>query len=160
MPSFDVVSEVDMHEVSNAVDQANREVSTRFDFKGTDSGFSREGAVVTLRTQSDFQLRQMLDILHGKLTRRGVDIACLTAGEPEVGAKTATQAVTIRQGLDTELCRKLVKMVKDSKLKVQAAVQGEKVRVTGKKRDDLQEVIATLREAKVDMPLQFINFRD
>ncbi|MDX1433448.1 MAG: YajQ family cyclic di-GMP-binding protein [Gammaproteobacteria bacterium] len=160
MPSFDVVSEVDMQEVTNAVDQANREVSTRFDFKGTDSRFDREGAVIKLSTQSDFQLRQMLDILQSKLSRRGIDIACLSLGEPEVGAKSATQAVTIRQGLDADLSRKLVKTIKDSKLKVQAAVQGDKVRVSGKKRDDLQKVIAALREAKVDMPLQYVNFRD
>lgn len=160
MPSFDVVSEVDMHEVTNAVDQANREVHTRFDFKGTDSSYAREDAVITMQTQSDFQLRQMLDILQGKLTRRGVDIACLTLGEPEVAVKSASQTVTIRQGLDADLCRKLVKMIKEPKLKVQAAVQGEKVRVTGKKRDDLQQVIATLRDAKLEMPLQFVNFRD
>ena len=160
MPSFDVVSEVDMHEVTNAVDQANREVHTRFDFKGTSSKFDRDDAVITMRSESEFQLKQMLDILQSKLNRRGVDIACLAIGEPEVSGKEARQAVTIRQGLDSDLSRKMVKMVKDSKLKVQAAVQGEKIRVSGKKRDDHQKVIATLREANIDLPLQFINFRD
>ena len=160
MPSFDVVSEVDMHEVTNAVDQANREVRTRFDFKGTDSSFSREDAAITMKSESEFQLKQMLDMLQGKLNKRGIDIACLSVGEPEQAGKEARQVVTIRQGLDKDLSRKIVKMIKDSKVKVQGAIQGDKVRVTGKKRDDLQHVIASLREAKFDMPLQYINFRD
>ena len=160
MPTFDVVSEVDMQEVTNAVDQSNREVRTRFDFKGTDSNYSRDGAAITLKSESDFQLKQMLDMLQGKLNKRGIDIACLAIAEPELVGKEARQTVTVRQGLETELCRKIVKMLKESKLKVQGAIQGDKVRVTGKKRDDLQEVIATLREAKFDMPLQYINFRD
>lgn len=160
MPSFDVVSEVDMHEVTNAVDQANREVRTRFDFKGTDSSFTREGDAITLKSESEFQLKQMLDVLQSKLNRRGVDIACLSVGEPELVGKEARQVVTIRQGLDTDLSRRIVKMIKESKLKVQGAIQGDKVRVTGKKRDDLQQVIASLREAKLDLPLQYVNFRD
>ena len=160
MPTFDVVSEVDMQEVTNAVDQANREVRTRFDFKGTDSNYSREGAAITLKSESDFQLRQMLDMLQGKLNKRGIDIACLGIAEPELVGKEARQTVTIRQGLETDLSRKVVKMLKESKFKVQGAIQGDKVRVTGKKRDDLQQVIASLREADFDMPLQYINFRD
>ena len=160
MPSFDVVSEVDMHEVTNAVDQANREVRTRFDFKGTDSSFTREGDAITLKSESDFQLKQMLDIIQSKLNRRGVDIACLSVAEPELVGKEARQVITIRQGLDTDLSRRIVKMIKESKLKVQGAIQGDKVRVTGKKRDDLQQVIASLREAKLDLPLQYVNFRD
>jgi uncharacterized protein YajQ (UPF0234 family) len=160
MPSFDVVSEVDMHEVTNAVDQANREVRTRFDFKGTDSSYSRDDAEITLKSESEFQLKQMLDILQGKLNRRGVDIACLTIAKPELAGKEARQVVTIRQGLETDLSRRIVKMIKESKLKVQAAIQGDKVRITGKKRDDLQNVIASLREADFDMPLQYVNFRD
>ncbi|NIP46530.1 MAG: YajQ family cyclic di-GMP-binding protein [Gammaproteobacteria bacterium] len=160
MPSFDVVSEVDMQEVTNAVDQANREVRTRFDFKGTDSSFLREGAAITLKSESDFQLKQMLDILQSKLSRRGVDIACLAIAAPELVGKEARQVVTVRQGLETDLSRRIVKLIKDSKLKVQGAIQGDKVRVTGKKRDDLQKVIESLREAKFDMPLQYINFRD
>ncbi len=160
MPSFDVVSEVDTHEVTNAVDQANREVRTRFDFKGTDSSFTREGEAITLKSESDFQLKQMLDMLQGKLNKRGVDIACLAIAEPELSAREAHQVVTVREGLETELCRRIVKMIKDSKRKVQGAIQGDKVRVTGKKRDDLQQIIASLREAKFDMPLQYVNFRD
>jgi len=160
MPTFDVVSEVDMQEVTNAVDQSNREVRTRFDFKGTDSSFTRDGAAIMLKSESDFQLKQMLDMLQGKLNKRGIDIACLAIAEPELVGKEARQTVTIRQGLETELSRKIVKMLKASKLKVQGAIQGDKVRVTGKKRDDLQEVIASLREADFDMPLQYINFRD
>jgi uncharacterized protein YajQ (UPF0234 family) len=160
MPSFDVVSEVDSHEVTNAVDQANREVRTRFDFKGTDSTFTRDGDAITLKSESEFQLKQMLDMLQGKLNKRGVDIACLSVAEPELVGKEARQVVTIRQGLETELSRRIVKMVKESKLKVQGAIQGDKVRVTGKKRDDLQKVIESLREAKIDMPLQYVNFRD
>ena len=160
MPSFDVVSEVDMHEVTNAVDQANREVRTRFDFKGTDSSFSRDDAAITLKSESEFQLKQMLDMLQGKLSKRGVDIACLKIADPELAGKEARQLVTIRQGLEKELARKIVKMVKESKLKVQGAIQGDKVRVTGKKRDDLQQIIAVLRDADFDMPLQYDNFRD
>lgn len=160
MPSFDVVSEVDMHEVSNAVDQANREVATRFDFKGTDSGFEREESVITLNSQSEFQLAQMLDILRARLNRRGVDLACLKAEAPEITGSRAKQVVTLRQGIEAELARKLVKRIKDTRLKVQAQIQGEKIRVSGKKRDDLQKVIAGLKAAEVDIPLQFNNFRD
>ncbi len=160
MPSFDVVSELDMHEVGNAVDQANREVTTRFDFKGTDSKFELEENVVTLQSQSDFQLGQMLDILRTKLNRRGVDLACLKIDEPETSGSQAKQKVTLRHGLESDLAKKLVKKIKDSKLKVQAQIQGEKIRVSGKKRDDLQQVISNLKAAEVDMPLQFNNFRD
>ncbi len=160
MPSFDVVSEVDSQEVTNAVDQSNREVRTRFDFKGTDPSFTRDGDAITLKSESEFQLKQMLDILQSKLNKRGVDIACLAIAEPVLVGKEARQVVTIRQGLETELSRRIVKMIKDSKLKVQGAIQGDKVRVTGKKRDDLQTIISTLRDAKFDMPLQYVNFRD
>lgn len=160
MPSFDVVSEVDSQEVTNAVDQSNREVRTRFDFKGTDSSFTRDGDAITLKSESEFQLKQMLDILQSKLNKRGVDIACLAIAEPVLVGKEARQVVTIRQGLETDLSRRIVKMIKDSKLKVQGAIQGDKVRVTGKKRDDLQTIISTLRDAKFDMPLQYVNFRD
>lgn len=160
MPSFDVVSEVDMHEVTNSIDQANREVSTRFDFKGTGSRFELDAAVVTLYSQSDFQLQQMLDILVSKLARRGVDVTCLDRGEPELAGQEARQRVTFRQGIDRDLARKIVKRIKDAKMKVQAAVQGEQVRVTGKKRDDLQAAIADLKSADMGLPLQFTNFRD
>lgn len=160
MPSFDVVSEVDMHEVTNAVDQANREVGTRFDFKGSNARYDRKEAEITLHAEVDFQLKQMLEILKDKLARRGVDIACLEIKDAETSLKEARQQVVLRQGLDSNLARDIVKRIKDAKLKVQAAIQGDKVRVTGKKKDDLQEVIALLRGAKLDLPLQFNNFRD
>lgn len=160
MPSFDVVSEVDMHEVTNAVDQANREVSTRFDFKGKNAKFDRQDNVVTMTAESDFHLKQMLDILHGKLVKRKVDLACLAVDEPEQAGKGARQVVTLRRGIDGELARRIVKTIKNTKMKVQAAIQGEKVRVSGKKRDDLQEVIGLLKDGDWDMPLQFENYRD
>jgi len=160
MPSFDVVSEVNHHELTNAVDQANREVSTRFDFKGSGSHFDLSGSLVTMHTQSEFQLQQMYDILCNKLVKRGVDIACLEPGKPDIQLKTATQAITVREGIDTAEAKKMVKLIKDRKMKVQAAIQGDQLRVTGKKRDDLQAVIALLREEKFAMPLQFRNMRD
>ena len=160
MPSFDVVSEFDAHEATNAVDQANREVTNRFDFKGTGSKYELENDVITLTTQSDFQLQQMMDILHQKLSKRGIDIACLKEEEPELTGTVARQKVIMRQGLDTLLAKDLVKKIKASKIKVQSAIQGEKLRVSGKKRDDLQAVIALLKEADVEMPLQYENFRD
>ena len=160
MPSFDVVSEFDAHEAANAVDQANREVNTRFDFKGTGSKYELEGEVISLTTQSDFQLKQMLDILHQKLSKRGIDIGCLKEEEPEITGSQARQKIIMRQGIDTPLARELVKKIKSSKIKVQAAIQGDKLRVSGKKRDDLQAVIALLKDADADMPLQYENFRD
>ena len=160
MPSFDVVSEVDMHEATNAIDQANREVGTRFDFRGSEASFTLADDVITLETESDFQLQQMLDILNNKLVKRGIDIACLDIKDPEVTGQRAHQTVTLQQGIEQPLAKKIVKMVKDKKLKVQAAVQGDKVRITGKKRDDLQSVIAMVKDAKLDLPLQYINFRD
>jgi len=160
MPSFDVVSEVNHHELSNAVDQANREVTTRFDFKGTGSSFELAGNLVTMNTQSEFQLQQMYDILCNKLVKRSIDIACLELGDPNIQLKTATQVVTVREGIDTAEAKKMIKLIKDRKMKVQAAIQGDQLRVTGKKRDDLQEVIALLKEDTFAMPLQFKNFRD
>lgn len=160
MPSFDVVSEFDLQEARNAVDQANREVDTRFDFKGTGSKFELEGQVVTLKSQTEFQLQQMLPILRQKLAKRGIDLACLKEEPPEITSSEARQKVVLRSGLDAPLARELVKTIKNSKLKVQAAIQGDKIRVTGKKKDDLQAVIALLKKAEVDMPLQFDNFRD
>lgn len=160
MPSFDVVSEVDFHEVTNAVDQANRELKTRFDFRGVDATFERADDIVTMTADAEIQLQQMLDILQSKLNRRGVDIACLEVEDPVKLGKQIKQKVTIKQGLDKDLSRKIVKLIKEKKLKVQAAIQGEKVRVTGKKRDDLQKTIAMLKAVELDMPLQFDNFRD
>ena len=160
MPSFDVVSDFDAHEATNAVDQANREVTTRFDFKGSGSKFVLEDNVVNLTSQSDFQLQQMLDILRQKLAKRGIDIGCMQEEEPEITGSEARQKVILRQGIETPLARDLVKKVKASKIKVQTAIQGEKLRVSGKKRDDLQAVIALLKDAKADLPLQYENFRD
>ena len=142
MPSFDVVSDFDAHEARNAVDQANREVNTRFDFKGTGSKFVLDGQLITLTSQSEFQLQQMLDILRQKLAKRGVDLGCLEEREAETVGSEARQTVLMRKGIESDLARKLVKMIKGSKLKVQAAIQGDKLRVSGKKRDDLQTVIS------------------
>jgi uncharacterized protein YajQ (UPF0234 family) len=161
MPSFDIVSEVDQQEVRNAVEQTNKEVSTRFDFKGSDARVEQAGYVLTVFADDDFKLNQVQDILNGKLAKRGVDIKCLELGKPEKisGNKVKRQA-TLKTGVETELAKKIVKLVKDSKLKVQASIQGETVRVSGAKRDTLQEVIALVRKSISDFPLQFNNFRD
>jgi cyclic-di-GMP-binding protein len=160
MPSFDIVSELNAHEVANAIDQANREVGTRFDFKGTNARFEQAELVVTLIAQADFQLKQMMDVLKLKLTKRGIDIVCMKVDEPVVVGQTAKQVVTLRQGIDTELGKKIQRLIKDSKLKVQAAIQDKQVRVTGKSRDDLQAVMAMIRGSKLELPMQFTNFRD
>ena len=160
MPSFDIVSELNPHEVANALDQANREVGTRFDFKGTGAKFELAELVITLSAPADFQLKQMMDILKLKLTKRGVDIVCMKVDEPVITGQIAKQVVTLRQGIDTELGKKLQRLLKDSKLKVQAAIQDKQVRVTGKSRDDLQSAIALVRGGKLELPLQFTNFRD
>jgi uncharacterized protein YajQ (UPF0234 family) len=160
MPSFDIVSELNPHEVVNAVDQANREVGTRFDFKGTNAKFELAELVITLSAPADFQLKQMMDILKLKLTKRGIDIVCMKVDEPVVTGQTAKQIATLRQGIDTELGKKIQRLIKDSKLKVQAAIQDKQVRVTGKSRDDLQSAIALVRGSKLELPLQFTNFRD
>jgi len=160
MPSFDVVSELNRHEVANAVDQANRELSQRFDFKDTGARFELKELVVTLHAQVDFQLKQMLEIVKLRLSKRGIDLKCLEVKEPQTTLSAAQQEVLLRHGIDAETARLLTRLIKDSRLKVQASVQGEKVRVSGKQRDDLQAAIALLRGAKVDRPLQFENFRD
>ncbi|NOT13088.1 MAG: YajQ family cyclic di-GMP-binding protein [Methylococcaceae bacterium] len=160
MPSFDIISEFDKHELQNAIDQANKEVTTRFDFKGTDSNFELNDDKLVMNSGSTFQLQQMFSIVCSKLTRRGIDIACMEVGDAKPSGKGMRQEITMKQGLDTSTAKKIVKLIKDKKLKVQAAIQGEQVRVTGKKRDDLQEVIQMLREEKLEMPLQFDNFRD
>jgi hypothetical protein len=160
MPSFDVVSEVDLQEVRNATDQANREVGTRFDFKGSEARFSLDDGVVNLQAESEFQLDQMMDILQKKLVKRSVDISCMDIAQPETANNRARQAVTMRQGIDTDTARKIVKEIKAAKIKVQAQIQGEQVRVSGKKRDDLQDTIALLKKADFGLPLQYINFRD
>ena len=160
MPSFDVVSEVDMHELSNAVDQANREVSTRFDFKGADCHFTLNEEVITLAAEGEFQLKQMRDILRAKMVKRKVDSGALDIQNPEGQLKNTRQKILLKQGLDGDVGRKITKLIKAGKFKVQAQVQDKQVRVTGKKRDDLQQVMAMLREEEVDVPLQFTNFRD
>lgn len=161
MPSFDIVSEFDKHELTNAVDQANREVTTRFDFKGSGATFKYEGEDITMKAEADFQLNQMLDVLHNKMAKRGVDVSHLNPQDPVIQHKSATQTLKLREGIEKDMAKKIVKLIKeDKRLKVQAAIQGEQVRVTGKKRDDLQAVIAMLREADLELPLQFENFRD
>ena len=160
MPSFDIVSEIELHEVTNAVDQASREVNQRFDFKGTNAKFELKEAVVTLSAPADFQLKQMLEILKLKLSKRGIDVACMKVDEPVTTGQVARQVITLRQGVDTELGKKLQRLIKDSKVKVQAAIQDKQVRVTGKSRDDLQDVIALVRKSELELPLQFTNFRD
>jgi uncharacterized protein YajQ (UPF0234 family) len=160
MPSFDVVSELNAHEVTNAVDQANRELGQRFDFKDTGAVFELQEFTVTLRAEVDFQLKQMLDILKVRLAKRGIDASCVDAQEAKSNLAAATQEVLLKHGIGQDEGRKIQRLVKDSKLKVQAAMQGDKVRITGKSRDDLQEAMALLRKSKFDVPLQFNNFRD
>ncbi len=161
MPSFDIVSEVDKHELTNAVDQANREVGNRFDFRGTDAKVEQSDKLLTMHADSDFQLDQLQDILRMKLVKRGIEVSCLEVKDPVGNGKMRKQEIIVREGLDKDTSRIIVKEIKASKAKVQAAVQGESVRVTGKKRDDLQGVMSLLRDNdKIDMPLQFNNFRD
>lgn len=160
MPTFDVVSEVDQHEVSNALDQANREIGARFDFKGSDAKIEIVEGHLQLEAQSEFQIDQMRDILTAKLAKRGVDVGALKINKVETTGTRARQKLEVRQGIDQDSARKLVKAIKESKMKVQASIQGEQVRITGKKRDDLQEAIALLKKSDLGLPLQFQNFRD
>ena len=160
MPSFDVVSELNHHEVDNAVDQASRELEGRFDFRGTDARFVLEKNQVTLEAPADFQLKQMLEILKLKLTKRGIDLVCLEVKESEVNLARARQAVVLREGIDADNARTIQRAIKESKLKVQAAIQSDKLRVTGKSRDDLQAAMALLKASKLEVALQFNNFRD
>lgn len=160
MPTFDVVSEVDKHELSNAVDQASRELVTRFDFKGSDARFELDGYVVTQSASSVFQLNQMLDILRARLSARGIDVRCLDVATPLENLGGARQKITIKQGIEQAISKKLIAALKSNKLKVEAQINGEKLRISGKKRDDLQAAIALLRKTDVELPLQFENFRD
>ena len=160
MPSFDVVSEVDLQEVRNAVDQANREIGTRFDFKGVQAGFELSDQTILLTAEQEFQLHQMLDILRQKLVKRKVDVASMAINDPVTSLNAARQEVGIKQGIDADTAKRMVKTLKGSKLKVQAQIQGEQVRVSGKKRDDLQQAIAALRDVDWGLPLDFTNFRD
>ena len=160
MPSFDIVSEVDTHELTNAVDQANRELSTRFDFKGVEAKFALEDKLVTQSAPSEFQLQQMTDILRARLIARKIDARCLDFGDIETNLAGARQKITVKQGIERELAKKLQGAIKDAKLKVDTQINGDKLRVTGKKRDDLQAAIALLRKSEFEVPLQFDNFRD
>lgn len=160
MPSFDIVSEVDMQELRNSVDQANRELGTRFDFRGVGASYELEDSAILIRAEEEFQLEQMADILRDKMVRRKVDTRCLDPGQIEASGREKRRRYAIVQGIDRDQSREIVKRIKDSKIKVQTSIQGEKVRVTGKKRDDLQETIALLRAAELAFPLQFDNFRD
>lgn len=162
MPTFDIVSEVDKTEVKNAVEQSNKEVGTRFDFKGSDARIEQAELVLTVFADNDFQLSQVQDILNTKLTKRGVDIKCLAVSEKieKVSGNKIKRDCTVKVGVETELAKKIVKLLKDSKMKVQASIQGETVRVSGAKRDDLQAAIALVRKSIADFPLQYQNFRD
>ncbi len=161
MPSFDIVSKVNTAELTNAVDQVSREISTRYDFKGTSAQIERQDDVVTLFADSEFQLKQILDILYQRAAKRGIDVASFDPQKIEaIGGDKTKQLINVKQGIDKELAKKIVKLVKDSGLKVQAAIQGEEVRVSGKKKDDLQSTIALLRGAKLGQPLQYVNFRE
>ena len=160
MPSFDVVSEIDKHELTNAIDQANRELTNRFDFRGTNARFELDDSVVSMSAPSEFQLQQMMDILRQRLTARAIDVRCLDLGNVESNLAGARQKVTVKQGIEQALGKKIVARLKDAKLKVEAQINGDKLRVNGKKRDDLQAAIAELRKAEFEFPLQFNNFRD
>jgi cyclic-di-GMP-binding protein len=160
MPSFDVVSEINTHELTNAVDQAIRELEQRFDFKGTGAKFELEETTVTMTASADFQLKQMLDILKLRIAKRGIDIGCLEVKDPEITLASAKQQVILKHGIDADTGKQVSRLIKDSKLKVQAQIQGDKVRITGKKRDDLQDAIALLKKSELGIPLQFDNFRD
>ena len=161
MPSFDIVSEVNQVEVRNAVDQTNKEVSTRFDFKGSDARVESKESVLTLYADDEFKLKQVNDILIGKLAKRGVDTRALDPKDAEkVSGNKVKQALTVRTGVEQELAKKIQRLVKDSKMKVQASIQGDAVRVSGTKKDDLQAAIALVRKSVTDFPLQYQNFRD
>ena len=160
MPSFDVISEVDKHELTNAVDQATRELTNRFDFKGVDAGFELDGFVITLSAPSDFQLKQMLEILRARLTARRIDVRSLDVAEPEINLASAKQKVTVKQGIEQPVAKKIIAEIKAAKLKVETQINGDKLRISSKKKDDLQLAIALLRKSAIEQPLQFDNFRD
>ncbi|MGH8597544.1 MAG: YajQ family cyclic di-GMP-binding protein [Gammaproteobacteria bacterium] len=160
MPSFDIISEVILHELTNAVDQSKREIANRFDFKGTGANVEQQAHVLTIVAQSEFQVNQVVEILRGKIAKRGIDVACLDFGALSIALNETRQCITARHGIDKEFGKKIVRFIKDSQLKVQAQIQDEQVRVSGKKKDDLQAVMAALRTAGLGLPLQFTNFRD
>ena len=160
MPSFDVVSEVDTHELTNAVDQANRELTTRFDFKGVDAKYILEDEVISQSAPSDFQLQQMTDILRARLSARKIDTKSLEFGDVETNVAGARQKITVKQGIEQKIAKKIAATLKEAKLKVESQINGDKLRVNGKKRDDLQDAMALLKKTDFDLPLQFDNFRD
>ena len=160
MPSFDTVSEVDAHELSNAIDQTDREISARFDFKGSNAKVTKEESGIRIEAKSEFQLDQVYDILITKMAKRGIDVMCLVRGKVDEANMCARQEIALRNGIDKDSAKKMVKLIKDSKMKVQVSIQGEKLRVTGKKRDDLQNVMSLLKDSDLGIPLQFNNFRD
>lgn len=161
MPSFDVVSEIDQHELTNAIDQMNREIGNRYDFKGSSAKIDISNDALNVEAESEFQIQQIEEIIYNKLAKRGIDTRCLDKGKVEERGKRAYQTISVRQGIDKDLGRKMVKMIKDMKMKVQATMQEDQLRVSGKKRDDLQQVMAMLKAAdSIDLPLQFTNFRD
>lgn len=160
MPSFDIVSELDNQEVLNTVDNANRELATRFDFRGVDAEFSLTDQIVTMKADAEFQLQQMLDIFRAKAVQRGLDVRSFKENDVVHSGKTYSQSLSLLQGIDSATAKKLVKLIKDSKVKVQAAIQGEQVRVTGKKRDDLQQTMVLVKQSDLEQPFQFTNFRD
>ena len=160
MPSFDIVSEVDSHELVNAVDTANRELKNRFDFRNVEASFTLEKTVVSLKAPSDFQLQQMLDILKARLIARGIDIRSMDVADPEVNLAEARQKVTMKSGIEQKTAKKIAAALKEAKLKVDSQINGDKLKVMGKKRDDLQEAIALLKSKDFELPLQFENFRD
>ncbi len=160
MPSFDVVSEINRHELTNAVDQTNREIGTRFDFKGSNARVEEGSDGLTLEAENEFQLEQIITMLNQKLAKRGLDIASLEKQGVESSNLRARQKLLLKEGIDKELGKKIVKLIKESKMKVQASIQGEQVRITGKKRDDLQQAMALLKGAGLEQPVQFTNFRD
>jgi uncharacterized protein YajQ (UPF0234 family) len=160
MPSFDVVSKIDRHEATNAIDQANREVNTRFDFKDTNSHFEFADNTITLIAPNKFQLQQMQQILEPKLAKRGIDLSCLERGEIQESLHEARQKIIVKHGIDHETGKKINKLIKDSQIKVQASIMGDHVRVTSKKKDDLQKVMTLMRKEQLGIPLQFENLRD
>ena len=160
MPSFDIVSEVDLHEVTNAVDQTNREVGNRFDFRGSNARVEEKESVLTVHGENEFQIRQILDIMHKRMAKRGIDIAALSEAEVQTSGNKASLVISVQQGINQDAARTLLKKIKESKLKLQSSIQGDKVRVTGKKRDDLQSIISQLDSYGLQLPLQTINFRD
>lgn len=160
MPSFDIVSKVDEQEVLNAVDNANRELATRFDFRGVQASFELKDMTVTMKADAEFQLQQMRDIFQSKAVKRGLDVRSFESEKVVFSGKTCSQQLKLKQGIEKDMAKKVVNLIKESKIKVQAAIQGDEVRVTGKKRDDLQEAIALLRQSDLGQPFQYQNFRD